>query len=159
MLNSMQEGSGRSEESDGFRPKPSDKAYSIFKMTGPASHCSSDFWKAPPALVRRLCQKFTTARLAYESSIQKSESSRPLLLSIKLKGQFHVINSVMSVLVHIKVFILRIISLFGNDHIQPVYSIFLHNRCNFHHKEIEKKILIAQFCPFSTEKKPSTFYF
>lgn len=36
MLNSMQEGSGPSEESDGFRPKPLDKAYSIFKMTGPA---------------------------------------------------------------------------------------------------------------------------
>ena len=143
MLNSMKEGSGRSEESDGFRPKSSDKAYSIFKMTGPASHCSSDFWKAPPALVRRLCQKFTSARLAYESSIQKSESSRPLLLSIKLKGQFHVTNSVMSVLVHIKVFILRIISLFGYDHIQPVYSIFLHNRCNFHDKEIEKNVLIA----------------
>ena len=44
----MQEGRGPSEESAGFRPKPSHKAYSIFKMTGPASHCSSDFWKAPP---------------------------------------------------------------------------------------------------------------
>ena len=48
MLKSMQEGRGPSEESAGFRPKPSHKAYSIFKMTGPASHCSSDFWKAPP---------------------------------------------------------------------------------------------------------------
>ena len=72
----------------------------------------------------------------------------------------------MSVIVHLKVFILRIISLFGCDHIQPVscsteylYSIFVHNRCNFHHREIEKKILIAQFCPFSTEKKTSMFYF
>ena len=41
-----------------------------------------------------------------------------------------------------------------------LYSIFVHNRCNFHHREIEKKILIAQFCPFSTEtEKPSTLYF
>jgi len=40
MLNSMQEGRGPSEETDGFQPKPLEKAYSIFKMTGPASQ----FW-------------------------------------------------------------------------------------------------------------------
>ena len=151
MLNGMQEGSGPSEESDGFRPKPLDKAYSIFKMTGPASQ----FWllESAPAFVRRLCQKFTTARLAYESSIQKSESSRPLRPFVnntkttiscdKLGNVSHCSSK--------SVYIKNNLSVWLRPHTTSLLFYWIFVLC--------KKILIAQFCPFSTEKNPSMFYF
>ena len=40
-----------------------------------------------------------------------------------------------------------------------LYFIFVHNRCNFHHREIERKYLVRNFAIFLRRKKPSTFYF
>ena len=161
MLNSMQEGRGPSEESDGFRPKPLDKVYSIFKMTGPASQ----FWllESAPGLRSSTLSKVHHCTLSLRVLHPKV---RVLQITPFVNNTKTTIScdklSIVSNCSYKSFYIKNNLSVWLRPPyttsllfycILYLYSIFVRNRCNFHHREIERKYLLRNFSVLFLQRK------